>query len=70
MARVFPSVSGADWRKTLIVPGDTIEIRPGIADFVIYPTPAELPKQGVMGILLEQSEDGVLAGKVFSGSMR
>ena len=52
----------------IVLPGDTIEIRPGIADFVIYPTPVELPKQGVMGILLEQSEDGVLASKVFPGS--
>ena len=52
----------------IVLPGDTIDIRPGIADFVIYPTPAELPKQGVMGIVLEQSDDGVLAGKVFPGS--
>ena len=43
----------------VILPGDGLRVKPGIADFIIYPEAAELPKKGVMGVFLGETEKGV-----------
>lgn len=52
----------------ILLPGDTIKIKPGIADFIIYPEPASLPKAARMGIMLGEAEQGVKVERVGAGS--
>ena len=52
----------------LLLPADSIVLHPGIADFVVFTEPAELPRAGLMGVLLDQAEQGVRVGSVVSGS--
>ena len=55
-------------KDTILVPGDNLKVKPGIADYVVYPEPARLPKAGRMGVLLAEAEQGVKVTKVGAGS--
>ena len=51
--------------SAIILPGDSRPVSPGVADFMIYPAVASLPKSGIMGVLLEDVEEGVrIAGVI------
>ncbi len=51
--------------SAIILPGDSRPVSPGVADFMIYPAMASLPKSGIMGVLLEDVEEGVrIAGVI------
>jgi uncharacterized iron-regulated protein len=45
--------------SAILLPADTLKVEPGIADYLVYPRKAELPKAGLMGVLLEDHEKGV-----------
>jgi uncharacterized iron-regulated protein len=45
--------------SSIILPGGDRGIEPGVADYLIYPEAAELPKSGLMGLLLETTGEGV-----------
>ena len=53
-------------RFSIVLPADNIPIRPGVADFVVYPAPAELPKRGMMGVFLMPVEDGMQISEMVS----
>ncbi len=55
-------------RSVIILPGDGVRVRPGIADYLVYPESAELPKRGVMGVFLGEAEEGVEVQRVIAGS--
>lgn len=54
--------------SAIVLPGDGLEITPGVADFVIFPPAAQLPRAGLMGLYLEKAEDGVRVGGVSGDS--
>ncbi|MCB1762878.1 MAG: ChaN family lipoprotein [Gammaproteobacteria bacterium] len=58
VARRLPIVSH------ILLPADNIELNPGVADFVLYPAPVELPHAGLMGVLLDDGDQGVRISKV------
>lgn len=43
-------------------------VKPGSADFLLYPPPATLPPAGLMGILMDDTPDGVTVGGTAPGS--
>ncbi len=43
----------------IVLPADGLEITREIADFVIYPPKAALPEAGLMGLFLEDADNGV-----------
>ncbi|MEW7979901.1 MAG: PDZ domain-containing protein [gamma proteobacterium symbiont of Phacoides pectinatus] len=45
-----------DVPSAIILPGDRIRVEQGIADFLIFPPVSALPKAGVMGVYLGESE--------------
>jgi predicted metalloprotease with PDZ domain len=51
--------------SAIVLPGDSVLLEPGIADFIIYPGKEELPPAGLMGIFLgEGGDSGVEAADV------
>ena len=52
----------------IVLPGDDLRIRPEIADFLVYPTPRQLPEAGLMGVMLESAEQGVSIASVVPDS--
>ena len=53
--------------SSIVLPADSVEVRPGVSDFLLYPEDAELPPQGRMGILLAADKKAVVDG-VMPGS--
>ncbi len=54
-----------DVETAIVLPADNLKLKPGIADFLIFPETATLPKPGLMGVLLGAADEGVLiAGMV------
>jgi len=53
-----------DVETAIILPGDKQPVRPGMADFLIYPPEVSLPKAGLMGVYLDEAEQGVLISAV------
>ena len=45
--------------SAIVLPADGLEVTREIADFVIYPPKATLPKAGLMGLFLEDADNGV-----------
>ena len=54
--------------SAIVLPGSGVRVTPGIADYLIYPPPRELPKSGVMGIMMQRGDQGVVVGQVVEGS--
>lgn len=52
----------------ILLPGDTLKVQPGIADYIVYPETAQLPKAGRMGVLLGEAEEGVKVERVGAGT--
>lgn len=52
----------------IILPATEDGLEPGVADFIIYPTPAKLPKIGKIGIFMQKTDEGVEVSKVVSNS--
>lgn len=50
--------------SAVVLPGGEMRIEPGIADFMLFPEEAELPPAAVMGIYMEQADNGVLVSGV------
>jgi len=52
--------------SSIVLPADSVEVKPGVSDFLLYPEDTELPPAGRMGILLATDErpvvDGVMPG--------
>lgn len=48
--------------SAVVLPADGLEITREVADFVIYPPKAQLPDAGLMGLFLEDANNGVLIG--------
>lgn len=48
-----------DVEMATVVQGDHVEIRPQIADFVLYPELRELPDSGLIGVMLGPAEQGM-----------
>jgi len=38
--------------SAVVLPGGTVEVRPGVSDFILFPEEAQLPPKGVMGVRL------------------
>jgi uncharacterized iron-regulated protein len=53
--------------SAIILPGDKLQLAPGIADFISYPGEEKLPPAGVMGIYLAEQDHGVLVGGLAPG---
>jgi len=54
-----------DVETAIVLPADNLKLKPGIADFLFFPETATLPNPGLMGVLLELADEGVLiAGMV------
>ncbi len=53
-----------DVEKAIVLPADNLRIKPGIADFLVFPEAAELPKPGLMGVFLSVAEEGVLVAGI------
>jgi len=53
-------------KGAIIIPGTDIKIEPAIADFVLFPRTQVLPKAGLIGILMEPADNGVLVAGLFS----
>jgi uncharacterized iron-regulated protein len=51
---------------SILLPADNIPVRPGVADFVVFPEPAELPRRGMMGVFLIPAEKGMQIDKMVS----
>lgn len=54
--------------SAVVLPGGDLDIVPGIADFMLFPAAAELPPAAVMGIYMEQADNGVLVSRVLKQS--
>ena len=53
--------------QVIVLPYDDVPVTPGITDFLIYPDMARLPPRGLMGVLMEATDDGVRIGEVVPG---
>jgi len=53
--------------SSIVLPADSVEVRPGVGDFLLYPEDAKLPPKGRMGIVLARGEKSVVSG-VLPGS--
>jgi hypothetical protein len=53
--------------SAIVLPGDELKIKPGIADYLIFPSAASLPPQGLMGVFLATDEQGVRISGLTSG---
>jgi len=54
-------------KSSIVLPADSVDVRPGVSDFLLYPEDAKLPPKGHMGIILADDEKAVVA-KVVPGS--
>ena len=45
--------------RAIVLPGTAQQVKPDVADFLIYPPSAELPKAGLMGLMMAPTEEGV-----------
>ncbi len=54
-------------KSSIVLPADSVEVRPGVSDFLLYPEDAKLPPAGRMGILLAEGGKSVVRG-VLPGS--
>ena len=54
--------------RTIVMLDNGGPVEPGSADFLLFPPPASLPPGGLMGILMDDSPDGVTVGGVAPGS--
>ena len=48
----------------VLLPADNIPLNPDIADFLVYPERVELPQAGMMGVMLDKGDKGVLISGV------
>jgi len=53
--------------SSIVLPADSVEVRPGVGDFLLYPEDAKLPPKGRMGIILADDKKSVVSG-VLPGS--
>ncbi len=53
---------------SIVLPAGTTQVQPGIADILLFTGDARLPRSGVMGILLSDTEPGVAVTEVVPGS--
>ncbi|MFC1602298.1 ChaN family lipoprotein [Pseudomonadota bacterium] len=53
--------------SSIVLPADSVEVRPGVGDFLLYPEDAKLPPKGRMGIVLARGEKSIVSG-VLPGS--
>lgn len=54
--------------SAIVLPADGLEVSREIADFVIYPPKATLPRAGLMGLFLEDADNGVKISGLGSNS--
>ena len=54
-------------KSSIVLPADSVEVRPGVGDFLLYPEDAKLPPKGRMGIVLAHGEKSIVSG-VLPGS--
>ncbi|HHH40244.1 MAG TPA: PDZ domain-containing protein [Sedimenticola sp.] len=54
--------------SAIVLPGDRLQLAPGIADFITYPGSEQLPPAGMMGIYLAEGAQGVRVGGLAPGS--
>ncbi len=57
-----------DVETAIVLPADNLKIKPGIADFLIFPETATLPKPGLMGVFLGVADEGVLVAGIVPDS--
>ncbi|MEJ1397228.1 MAG: ChaN family lipoprotein [Candidatus Sedimenticola sp. (ex Thyasira tokunagai)] len=48
----------------VVLPGASITVEPGVADFVLFPKMQALPKNGLLGIYMDNAEKGVLVSEL------
>ncbi|WP_456412443.1 ChaN family lipoprotein [Thiolapillus sp.] len=53
-----------DVETAIVLPADNLKLQPGIADFLVFPEAAKLPKAGLMGVFLGTAEEGVLIASI------
>jgi len=51
-------------KSSIVLPADSVEVRPGVSDFLLYPEDARLPPKGHMGIILADDEKAVVKSVV------
>lgn len=49
-------------KSSIVLPAGSVEVRPGVSDFLLYPEDAKLPPAGRMGILLAEGGKAVVRG--------
>ena len=54
--------------SAIVLPGDDLRVRPGIADYLVYPKLKKLPQAGLMGVMLAPGEQGVSVSGVMPDS--
>jgi len=54
--------------SVIVLPGDDLRVRPGIADYLVYPKMEKLPRAGLMGVMLALGEQGVSVSGVMPDS--
>ena len=54
-------------KGSIVLPADSVDVRPGVSDFLLYPEDAKLPPTGRMGIILVADKKAVVEG-VLPGS--
>ncbi len=53
--------------SAIVLPGEDLRIKPGIADYLIFPQAAGLPKPGLMGVFLATDDQGVRISGLSAG---
>jgi uncharacterized iron-regulated protein len=53
--------------SAVVLPWGSLEIRPGIGDFVLFPEKTELPLKGYMGVMLVDDSEGVSIEELVPG---
>ncbi len=48
--------------SSIVLPADSVDVRPGVSDFLLYPEDAKLPSAGRMGIILAADKKAVVGG--------
>ncbi len=54
--------------SAIVLAGSAHEVEPGVADYLLFPEPVDLPPAGLMGIFLETEAEGVAAKGFSEGS--
>ena len=52
----------------IVLPSNTLETTPGLADYVVVPVDEKLPAKGLMGFLIDARKEGVVVSGVIEGS--